>query len=720
MQQGRFRATGMMNHHPQALRSPQWQSWLHARWVTFGKQTRVNSRKRRSLTSYLSKEGHDTELVNQLFTGIMERVVALVSRVEGTVEFEVQPLREYFAACHLYYTSPQSSPGKERTGSTPDRFEALSRNFYWLNVTRFFAGCYRKGELPSLVDGIEELIHSDGLACLDYPRVLATTLLSDWVFTQVPRSIKRIVELTLDSNGIRYVLAPQWIRRQRAKSNVLSLPPKCGRDELIDKCFELLAKDPTREFTFQLVDVIRSNFEGTIAIRELWKQKLLSAPESERLRWLEIGTLLELLPTLGLEELHQLVHSLNLTTSSDLLPILFRAGRLDFLESSEDVFNASLERILDGQMPHISRRRESALQALNGSLELFRFSYAFRDRQPVSLSEFAEQRFGFARLTWSGGLTTLSETYKSHADCMTLARITEKESQRPMIDWATEIAPWEAVIETGRKIWGDRWVFFALANLAAGIRSNQETCSSFSNLFDEQASLARRVRYARLRSTSEKWWRQQLASSKTDGERELGLLVCLTWAKSALLLTLQDPLTALLDQLPQKCWERLFQSVRHCRHLANQRASRPDDLEIPRRIDYRIAAVLLNRDELKQEIAQQVFRRSMKGASLDNPTVREFVLHYALDPDQIGTVEWKPDLSMIKECYLRGAQSSSILLRRGGKRLEMPLHTATAIAKNPTEYPIQLVDAAEERLRENVTKGIVPVAKVAADERWFS
>jgi len=111
----------------------------------------------------------------------------------------------------------------------------------------------------------------------------------------------------------------------------------------------------------------------------------------------------------------------------------------------------------------------------------------------------------------------------------------------------------------------------------------------------------------------------------------------------------------------------------------------------------------------------------MKGASLDNSTVREFVLHYALDPEQIGTAEWKPDLSTIRECYVRGTRSNSgILLRRKGKEIDMPLHTATAIAKNPTEYPIHLLAAAEERLRESVTKGIVPVAKVAADEKWFS
>lgn len=672
------------------------------------------------LTSYLSKEGQDTSLVSQLFTGIMERVVALVSRVEGTVEFEVQPLREYFAACHLYYTSPQSSPGNEQRGSTPDRFEALSRNFYWLNVTRFFAGCYRKGELPSLVDGIEDLVNSDDLAYLDYPRLLATTLLSDWVFTQVPRSIKKIIELSLDSNGIRYVIAPQWMRRPRAKSNVLSLPPKCGRDELVVKCFELLAEEQTREFSLQLVDVIRSNFEHIGAVSEQWRQRLLSSSESSRLRWLEFGITLEILPTISLQELHGLLDALGLSTSRDVLPLLFRAGRMDYLESSEELFDSAIELILDGQMPHASRRVESALSALNGSLELFRFSNAFRDRQPVSLSEFAEQRFGFARIAWPKDLGTLGERYKSYAMCVTLARTVEEESQRPMIDWAVDLSPWDTVIERGRSIWGDRWAFNSLANLAAGIRSHQETCSSFSNLFDQTASLARRVRYARLRSGSEKWWGQQLKSASSSSDRELALLVCLTWAKSALLITVQDLLTQYLDQLSPEKWLHMFQSVRHCRHLISQQVSSLDELGLPRIIDYRVAAVILDRRELKREMAQQVFRRSMKGLSLDDPTVREFAFQYALDREQLGTAEWKPDLPTIRDCYLRGTRSAGLLIRQRGKPTSIPLNIANAIAKNPIEYPIALVAAAEERLREEVTKRIIPVAKVAESQRWFS
>jgi len=136
------------------------------------------------LRSHLGKEGYDPSWAQALFAGMVERVVALVSRVKGTFEFEVQPLREYFAARFLYDTAPYSPPGGEQRGTKPDRFDALARNFYWTNVTRFYAGCFSKGELPGLVEQqLQELMADEGFRLTTHPRMLGATLLGDWVFT---------------------------------------------------------------------------------------------------------------------------------------------------------------------------------------------------------------------------------------------------------------------------------------------------------------------------------------------------------------------------------------------------------------------------------------------------------------------------------------------------------------------------------------------------------
>jgi len=61
--------------------------------------------------------GAHPRLATALFQGMVERVVALVQRIQGMYEFEVQPLREYFCAKYLYDTAPQSRLGTEALDS---------------------------------------------------------------------------------------------------------------------------------------------------------------------------------------------------------------------------------------------------------------------------------------------------------------------------------------------------------------------------------------------------------------------------------------------------------------------------------------------------------------------------------------------------------------------------------------------------------------------------
>ena len=46
--------------------------------------------------------GKDTSVVDALFDGVTQRIWALTSKISGTYEFDVPPVREYFAARYLY------------------------------------------------------------------------------------------------------------------------------------------------------------------------------------------------------------------------------------------------------------------------------------------------------------------------------------------------------------------------------------------------------------------------------------------------------------------------------------------------------------------------------------------------------------------------------------------------------------------------------------------
>lgn len=173
------------------------------------------------LKTYLLADGQPTDIVDDLFIGI-ERVFAMVSRVEGTLEFEVQPLREYFAARYLYDTAAYSIGGSKRSGTKPDRFEGIARNPYWANVTRFFAGCFSKGELADLADRTCAFIAEAEGSSPVFARSLAISMLQDWVFEESVAGARRVLTSITSGAGIRLLNSP--VRPFRAQGTSLDHP----------------------------------------------------------------------------------------------------------------------------------------------------------------------------------------------------------------------------------------------------------------------------------------------------------------------------------------------------------------------------------------------------------------------------------------------------------------------------------------------------------------
>jgi hypothetical protein len=677
------------------------------------------------VADYLAREGHDPGLAKELFTGMVERVVALVSRVEGTFEFEVQPLREYFAACHLYYTAPQSSPGKERPGSKPDRFDAIARNFYWLNVTRFYAGCYSKGELPSLVERLQVLASEAGFNVISYPRILAATLLGDWVFTQNPRSIQQLVDMILERSSVRYALAPLENRRHRPGiQNALVLPPGCGRDELIKKCFEMLRGSLPKDITLQILELLQANSESTGVIMESWLREVEVNEAENRAAWLDRGVNLGTLAEVNDDRLRGLLSEFEPALPPSVISSLFRARRLDYLQSTEKSFDEVITLILER---HITaqpvRRIESPLDALSHALDAGRYAVAFRLRQPIALDENLQSRNRAAKLMWSPQLATATESYSQHRHCVDVARVAEEESRRSMLEWATDLKPWNNVIERARSVWGDRWAILNLANVAAGIRSNAVKANESPDLLDPTRPLASRVRFARLRPGAHKWWRNQLDSAKSESDILLALLVALSWSKASCLLANADVLEVMLNNLDQKSWERLVSAVRRCGSLSHAGEERAEDLqraEVPDRVSARLAVVLS--DKVSSVGSHFLYERFIKGMSTQDLTVLEVVQREALDYEKLGTFSWSPDLSSLRQCYTQGAVFAPYgyyRRRNHGDSSSMSLEIAQTVLATPNEFPGFLVNASEERCQQEVSSKVRPVANIAEEESWF-
>jgi hypothetical protein len=152
---------------------------------------------RRAINDYLFTMGKDTSVVDALFDGVTQRIWALTSKVSGTYEFDVPPVREYFAARYLYAYADAASPQSHKSAI----LQQLARRPHWLNTCRFYAGFANPNEISGLVEGLEEEFEEG-----HHPRqarLAGWTLLADSVFDARPRTQQRAVRLFLDDLSVR-------------------------------------------------------------------------------------------------------------------------------------------------------------------------------------------------------------------------------------------------------------------------------------------------------------------------------------------------------------------------------------------------------------------------------------------------------------------------------------------------------------------------------------
>lgn len=658
---------------------------------------------------YLSHEGHDPALVNELFAGMVERVVALVSRVEGMFEFEVQPLREYFAARYLYETAPYSPPGDPRRGTKPDRFDAIARDFYWFNVTRFYAGCYSKGELPSLIDRLSELASDVSFALTSHPPLLAATLLADYVFTQHPKSVKQVVRIILGGLGLRYVLTSA--KRQVDMIHPLALPTECGRVELLSHAVALLTKSVPRDFALDLIDLIRANASAE-EIYTRWSDVMNT--DVDQTIWLDYGRHLGVLHLVPLQLLQGYASS---GDGHKRRQIILQSRIFRFFNTSAAEVERAVDLIMNGDVSYgLQRRVTHILDSLGVAVNPLRYA-----APRYNVSPHIPMRDAWKRLR-SATDFCLSDELSSPVvvKCREFLSVVSETGERSVGEWHTSLQPWSAVVEAGRKAFGDVLAMTILANTAAGIRSASETSAEAKQLFDRSAPLCNRVRYARLRAGQAEWWSRQFDAVSHHEDRELALLTALRWCSAATLIRLQPRLDDHVSAMSDLQWSRMFSALRRCvegphrEHLAGLPRG-AGEFNMPS-ASPRLAALLWLR--MKSEVLFQARIAPYNGREVE---IAELQQEWATDHLVAGKIDWEVALPLIAGAYARGAvtmhYAASLFARRGQ---EMPIALAREVVTRAEQYPAYVVASAQEACRALVAQSIIPVGQVAENQRWFS
>jgi len=678
------------------------------------------------IQTYLEEQGYEVNLVHELVTGALERIVALVSRVEGTYEFEVQPLREYFAARYLYETARHSSPGKEYSGTKPDRFDAIARNFYWLNVTRFYAGCYDKGELPSLIDRLEDLISSEGYHLISHPRTLAATLLSDWVFSQHPKSVKTVMNLILDGIGLRYVL-PSASRRM-GQSEPMILPPGCGRDELIRHCFSLLGDQPPLDFALDIINLLSVNTLAFKEIFDLWFGGVVAQQGETRTKWLEYGLYLGIIgqpAKLSLIELEKICSdSLN---NPDRLVLLYKAGRFDYFEAEEERFKAGLELILNDNCTQNRRQKNySFLEKMSFTVNASIYAFSFREPRPISLIHLWKSHSHSSKASFfEVFLSEQSNTYPKFEDAQKCLTVIEAVKQNLQLDaqlWATNITPWNNIVETIRQCWGDVWSCYHLANVASGVKSSLETCKEFPDLLDHSKDLCKRARYARLRAGQYSWWAKQILEPKNQIEIAFVLLILTTWASAKTLENIISKLDESIQKLSDPIWKKLYNSVEEALnliHLSDTRISL-DVARISNYLNPKTAALISLR--ANSNTCKLLYSKYLKEYNGSDTSILKLCFTMSLEFLANDYSMWEEVRNVIQRSYAKGVVFDPYSFHRFNREItsqSIPDKIAQEIASNPIAYPGFLVAIAEMKLKEIVASKVVSVGETAVKDKWF-
>lgn len=672
------------------------------------------------LKSYLELEGHSTQLVDELFSGMVERVVALVSRVQGTFEFEVQPLREYFAARYLYDTAPYAPVGSPCSGTLPERFDAIARNFYWLNVTRFYSGCYSTGELSSLVDGLEELSQSEEFKYIGHPARLGFTLIKDCVFSQQPKLATRLVCSIINNESFRVVLSDAWYAGGR---DYVIVPSglAVARKELIDKCLMLIEPEFAGDVRYAAAKLLSIHCDYEYLL-EVWKSFLARPTHHDAA--VQIGSTFGVFDRISKEEALEVVDLLGGGVSSSMI----RTHRVDLLKGGfssfhQAYFNNSLD-ALGGHLYLASRYSDDfSIEITILALIDLLVSPFFYSR--VSEGEPEEQVVELVSLGSHRGLeAALSRVFREKEErrengedgffhlMVCVCNYYEASAFNVRNDFEIGMK----LVEAARGVWGGRWSLCVLAMNFARMLDSLPLVSS--DITDRQSSLCAIACSARRNKDNREWWGRQIELVETGVSLDrlflLGL-IC-RWMPVDILLEYSDRISPHFDALSEKEWIHTMMEQRYGEY---ENGSESDLGRMPEKMSPRVASLIATKSGL--ELRFLIWGSYLKDYIGSDKIVLDISVGILIDYAVKNNDFWDIALEGIRKAYKLGClfHIHRVEYASGERKPIFSADVARKVCENLSAYPLDVVNYAERILSTQAGASAVPVGKIAIENKWF-
>jgi hypothetical protein len=669
----------------------------------------------RIISAYLAREGRSPDMVPPLF-GSVDRMFALVSRVQGTWEFEVQPLQEYFAARYLYDTAPPSPTGHERPGTKPERFDGIAQNPYWLNVTRFFAGCFSKGELLDLSERVSDLITPPSISS----RNLGLSLLQDWVFTQSVKATNRLLDRVFDHNGLRWAGIQMIYNGPTPGSGgpSLVLRPELGSEHLIDIAWPAILESPRSQRLAELCNLVAYQRANHDELVKKWNAELATKTLQEREEWLQVGSWLNLLKHLPPNQISSLVEPDQPSGLNERLAILLGSGVMPG-HMPESVIPQAFRALLDSNFDTITPSPQSS--ARYHEFTWFSDPWLWISVASSRGNEMYYEGLDFVRrLHVTGRLERTSFRNNPITDRVTsLVDLIVELLSKP--NRGSEfLETWSQACSVLNEGFGRTLLGNEIGVMAGGITSSQDRGNGAGDLLDQSRSLIDRIRFARGRLNHPDWWLRQLSSADHDYDRSLVLLACFAWASPASLESLLPAFEETVITLPETHRSGLVQACRRSAQYSSrakkmlQSASDGNTSELTDPATLCIFYDRLATDRRNAAVQDYLIQ------NITQPYIADVVLEFAITQMLDQKLNPEEALPLASTCHEMGASNRLSMITASETKLRS-LHSQwlnTAVDLCWT-LPSDVLWVAYRSLSARRAHP-EPVAKIAQRENWFA
>lgn len=634
------------------------------------------------VNDYVQDGAFSTQMADDLFSSALERIFVLVQRIEGLYEFEVQPLREFFCARHLYETAPVGTyRNQSPAGDRSQRFEAIVRNPFWLNVTRFYAGSFEMGELAGLVSSMKQLLSEGDIPTGVQARRVSMALLSDWVFSSRRFVQDDLIRLVFDDLGIDLLASSNDF------GDVYSLPIECGQEALRNLLFARLLRSPAGPRASLYALRIAAN--GGAFLRANFEAALLGLTESTRTSLLRCMHRSGATSGISDAEMWSL-----LTADSpsrfeliERVQVLMAPGpvRFDHGVFAKFLLDAAVDSCL-GDGGQLNTKFGQLLSLLSLTVDP---RYVNIDRHSTERTE-RSLRDGFS-------IDSKATSLIAAFDELMEGQVSRGVEIEPSLDLN------RSVVELIRTHYGEHWSAFSLALRSAGIRTKNRATGGNLGLFDRAVPLVDRARSARLRRGGRKWWEDQLANAVGGVEKMFWVGMVLTWSPTRVV----DELIVTLETVVSNASEIDLARLRACLRIvywgASPRADRPrgsvSDLSLMSSelaslyvFAYRCAPLRSSFSESQLEF------RSLRDW-MEAESVRDVMTRM---PGLTSSSQSKQSVESWLD-FLRDRESDDQIVPRIGRarlrRMRLPRKRALEILSQPHRYPIDVVGASEYSLQ---------------------